>query len=502
VRALAKGTSAGPLAALVALATLGSSFLPACNASRAAAQQVEAPATNGAPPSPRPARPNLILVVVDTLRRDHLGCYGYGKPTSPKLDALAKQSILFQNVTAASSWTEPSTASLLSGLYPARHGAHEYAKVPDSVEMLAETLKAAGYRTGAVSGNPNASPLFGFDQGFDSFFFPGNDVAREYPDVSELVAKAEEFLAKGDGAKSSSASAAATPSPTPFFLYLHVMNVHGPYKAPPQFRERFLEEPHADFPFQNDLWIDLLRHGNVERRKEVGASQLHDLTARYDGAIAYTDQVLGEFLERRLAKGGAASDLVVVTADHGEELFDHGGFGHGFTLHHELLDVPLLVRRPDAADAGKRIDAPVSLVDLPATLLDLLALLPKERGGRVGDGLSLVPLIRGEPLERDAPIVAQLARGKQGAAFLVQHWPLRVVETERDYAGRADVLELFDESKDPKEERDLAAADPSLADRLRTALHARRETLERQGLAAEKPPLDEKTRAALRALGY
>jgi arylsulfatase A-like enzyme len=443
------------------------------------------------PDDARPAatrRPNLIVVVIDTLRRDHLGCYGYAKATSPHLDELAKQSVLFERCLAASSWTEPSTASLLSGLYPARHGAHEYAKVPPQVEMLAETLRAAGFRTGAVSGNPNASPLFGFEQGFDSFDFPANDVARDYPDVAELVGKAEQFLSDADS--------------RPSFLYLHVMNVHGPYRAPPEFRERFLERPFLDFPFQNELWLDLLRKGHVERRADVKPEHLHDLTARYDGAIAYTDQVLGAFLEKRLAAGGATNDLVVVTADHGEELFDHGGFGHGFTLHHELLDVPLLLRLPGGASGGTRIDAPMSLVDLPAMVLDLLGLLPAERGGRVGDGLSLTPLLHGGTVERDLPLVAQVERGKQGAAFLVQHWPLRVIETERDYAGRADVLELFDLASDPLEQHDLAAAEPSRAARLHAALRARRAQLESQGISAERPPLDEKTRAQLEALGY
>src|SRR5262249_48160200 len=150
---------------------------------------------------------------------------------SPRLAELAKSSLVFERALAASSWTEPSTASLLTGLYPPRHGAHEYARVPASATLLSEVLKAAGYRTGGVSGNPNASPRFGFDQGFDSFDFSGNEEAREYPDVAELVEKARAFLKKaheGDPA-------------APRFCYLHVMNVHGPYRAPPSYRERFLE---------------------------------------------------------------------------------------------------------------------------------------------------------------------------------------------------------------------------------------------------------------------
>jgi arylsulfatase A-like enzyme len=473
-----------PVTRALLVAALSCATIGGCSARYGTASE-----SRGVPgPATDRARSSLIVVVIDTLRRDHLGCYGYAKPTSPKLDAFAKEAALFEHCTAASSWTEPSTASLLSGLYPARHGAHEYDKVPAAVEMLAETLKKEGWRTFGVSGNLNVSPTFGFDQGFDRFEGPSGDHAREYPDVAELVAKAEELIGGGEAASATA----------PFFLYLHVMNVHGPYLAPPEWRERFLDQPAADFPFQNELWVDLLRKGDVARRADVTPAHLNDLRARYDGAIAYTDSVLGAFLDRRRAAGGG-QDLVVVTSDHGEELFDHGGFGHGFTLHHELIDVPLLIRRPGGEGGGTRVPPPVSLVDLPATLLELLGVATESKHG---DGLSLVPLLHGGSIERDAPIVAQLARPKQGVAFLVQRWPLRVIETEHDYAGRADVFELYDLSSDPCEQHDLAAADPERTQSLRRALRARRAELESQGLSAEKPPLDEKSKEALQALGY
>ncbi len=443
----------------------------------------------------RSVAPNLILVVIDTLRRDHLGCYGYSRPTSPKLDAFAHDAALFDHCLAPSSWTEPSTASLLSGLYPPRHGCHEYAKLPDEVELLSEILTAHGYRTGGVSGNPNASPRFGFDQGFASFWFDAANKAREYPDVSELVAQADAFLAKADE--------------RPFFLYLHVMNVHGPYLVPEEWRERFREPGAADFPFQNELWKELLRKGGVARRSEVTPAHVRDLTNRYDAAIGYTDAVIGDFLARRRAAAGSNRDLVVVTADHGEELFDHGGFGHGFTLQHEVVDVPLLVQLPAAAAdrvAGIRIDTPVSLVDLPATLLDLAALLPSSAAGRVGDGFSLAPLLRGATrgaaIERDAPLFAQLERDKQGSALLLQCWPLRWIETSFDYAGRHDVAELFDEVADPQERHDLLPADPERATRMRRALAGRLHALEAQGMKVGPAVLDAETRAQMAALGY
>jgi arylsulfatase A-like enzyme len=444
------------------------------------------------PPTARDDRPDVVLVVIDTLRRDHLSAYGYAKPTSPRLAELAKSSFVFDHAIAASSWTEPSTASLLTGLYPPRHGAHEYARVPAAATLLSEVLHAAGWKTGGVSGNPNASPQFGFDQGFDSFEFSGNEEAREYPDVAELVAKARAFL------QQARASAPAAPR----FCYLHVMNVHGPYRAPPQYRARFVETPCEDFPFQNEIWKEILRKGHLERRKDVTPAKLHDLTARYDGAIAYTDEVIGGFVGELLSGDGGKNTLVVVTADHGEELFDHGGFGHGFTLHHEVVDVPLLIRLPGGEGGGARIADSVSLVDVAPTLLDELGLLGTQPDGKFGDGLSLLPLLKGGKIERDAPIVAQVERGKQGKAFLLEQWPLRLILTGHDYAGREDVLELFDEVADPEERRDLLANDAARATELRRRVATRRAQLEAAALPTTAAEVDEAMRRKLDALGY
>lgn len=443
--------------------------------------------TTPAAPTRAARPPNVVLIVIDTLRRDHLGCYGETRPLTPALDAFAAAGTLFEQCLAASSWTEPSTASLLTGLYPTRHGCHEYARLPDQLELLAERLAAHGYRTLGVSGNPNASPQFGFDQGFDAFHFDDRDKAREYEDVTALVGAAERLLAQDDG--------------RPTFLYLHVMNVHGPYLTPPEWRERFRATDARDFPFQNDVWKDVMRKGRIERRAEVTAADLADLRARYAAAVAWTDHVLGEFLARRRATAAGADELVVVTADHGEELFDHGGFGHGFTLHREVVDVPLLLRGPGVG-SGQRVGAPVSLVDVPATLLDLLGLLPEEAAGAIGDGQTLRPLLGGGEFVRHAPLVAHLERGKQGAAFLLQNWPLRLIETERDYAGRSGVLELFDLAADRDERHDLLATDAERAARMAAALRLHRARLAAQGLAAESTPLTPEQQAQMEALGY
>jgi arylsulfatase A-like enzyme len=436
-------------------------------------------------------RPSVVLVVIDALRRDHLSLYSYSKGTSPGLARLAQESAVFERCLATSSWTKPSTLSLFSGLYPPSHGGHRNRKASPRIDFLSEVLQERGYATAAVSGNPHVSPAFGMDQGFDTFEFGGNRRARDYPDVTELLDGARTWLAAHADER--------------FFLYLHLMNVHGPYRAPPEYRLRFLEEPHADFPFQNRLWKEIVRHGRLERRGDVSEAHLRDLTARYDGAVAYTDEVLARFLGELRAKGILDRSLLVITSDHGEELFDHGGFGHKRTLYGEQLEIPLLIREPGGVGAGRRIAEPVSLVDLPATILDWLGFLPLENGRAFGNGRSLVPLLRGSPEGRSLPtrhLLAQLDEVSAGRAFLVQEWPYRLLQIEKDYRGRGSTVELFDVAEDPEERVDLAPQRRERVAELEALARELRGALEAHPFEGDPAELDEDLARRLEALGY
>jgi arylsulfatase A-like enzyme len=439
----------------------------------------------------RAVRPSVVLVVIDALRRDHLSLYGYAKDTSPGVARLAEESAVFEHCLATSSWTKPSVLSLLSGLYPPSHGGHRNRRASPRIDFLGEVLQERGYATAAVSGNPHVSPAFGMDQGFDHFELGDNRRARDYPDLTELLDGARRWLAAHGG--------------EPFFLYLHLMNVHGPYRAPPQYRLRFLEEPYEEFPFQNRLWKEILRYGRLERRADVTEAHLHDLTARYDGAVAYTDDALMSFVEELRAKGILDHSLLVITSDHGEELFDHGGFGHKRTLYGELLEIPLLIREPSGVGAGRRIADPVSLVDLPATILDWLGLLPPEDGGAFGNGRSLVPLLRGDREGRSPemrPLVAQLDEVSAGRAFLVQEWPYRLLQTEKDYRGRENAVELFDVVADPGERVDLAPRRRERVAELGALARALRGALEAHSFEGAPAEVDEDLARQLEALGY
>jgi arylsulfatase A-like enzyme len=284
------------------------------------------------------------------------------------------------------------------------------------------------------------------------------------------------------------------------------MNVHGPYMADEHYRARFREEPSLPFEFRSRLWEDIMSRGCAKCREQVKPEHLRDLRARYDGAIARTDEVLGGFLDELRARGHLDRAIVVVTSDHGEELFDHGGFDHGKSLHGEVVDVPLLIRPPGGTN-GRRVATPVSLVDVPATLLDLLGL---EGDGseprRVGDGLSLASFVRGEPASsslKDRVLSAEIDVALRAKAFLLQVWPLRAITTWKDYRGRRDHFEIFDVVRDPEERVDLAPQRPDLRRRLSAMTADWRARLDagRMGPGAPVEP-SPALRERLEALGY
>jgi len=432
-----------------------------------------------------PANPtgtSIIVITVDTLRRDHLSLYGYERATSPNLRALAAESIVFERAVSTSPWTKPSTASLFTGLHPSEHGAHGERKVRADVPLLAGVLASIGYQTAAFSANPYASGIYGLDRGFALFDFQGGEAARDYVDIRALIDRARFWLDARE--------------PGPFFLYLHVMNVHGPYRAPPEYRERFLDGPVEAFPFQNPLWKAIAQERRFERRAEVKTEHLRDLSARYDGAVAYTDTVLGALVEDLRTRGVLDQSVLLITADHGEELFDHGSFGHRRSLHRELLDVPLMLRLPGGRGGGLRISEPVSLIDVPATLLEFAGQEQALSEGRFGRGVSLARLL--EPGRTPEPTRAMLAELMQrdGMSTMVEEWPYRMIRMVDEERAR-----LYRLDNDAGEAHDLAAEEPAVLQRLSEL--AKQMQPDASEIAAGEPvPRDGELQRQLEALGY
>ena len=298
---------------------------------------------------------NVILICLDTVRADHLGCYGYeGNETTPALDALAENAIVFADASATAGWTKPSVPSFLTGTYPCQHGVYEGSArlkegavtdvLPDSATTLAEVFADAGWRTGAFVRNAQLRPGNGFEQGFESYM-------DEAGDAREIRWRAQDWLGEQEDDR-------------PFFLYLHLLDAHWPYPVPDEYATRFASAE-AVAPFRDGdsrALRDAINDGEVD----FEAADREALLALYDGALRYIDDELGR-LFAWLDRNGLEDTVICVISDHGEEFGEYGRIGHGHSLSENLLRVPWILRDPNSAPG--RVEVPVSLVDLYPTLL-------------------------------------------------------------------------------------------------------------------------------------
>ncbi|HEY7696880.1 MAG TPA: sulfatase [Vicinamibacteria bacterium] len=317
----------------------------------------------------RVERPRLVVLVsVDTLRADHLGLYGYERPTSPVLDALARESTVFEQAMSASPWTLPSHATLLTGLYPSRHGLTSHERyLSSSLTTLAQYFSQAGYRTAAVVNSHNLSPEFGLDRGFQQYRYVEERTERREPST-EITDQGVEWI-RGAGKD-------------PLFLFLHYYDVHSDYASLPEYEREFLR-PYDGIADGTTAQLALYREGKVS----LSPADAPRLIDRYDAGIRQMDQELGRLLSFLREGGPGEKALLLVTSDHGEEFFEHGGVLHGQTQYQEVLRVPLLIRGP-GVPAGRRVPTPVSLIDVVPTLLTLAGIGTPEGL----DGLDLAPL--------------------------------------------------------------------------------------------------------------
>ncbi len=335
-----------------------------------------------APTSARAGR-NVLLISIDTLRADHLGSYGYARPTSPRLDAFAAESFLFENAIAHAPSTEPSHASIFTSLLPVRHGAlraHRQGISPD-VTTMAELFRGAGYRTVSFNGGGQVAAAFGFDRGFELYQSSTGDFAAQ-------VDSAIRWLREHDEAS--------------FFMFLHTYEVHAPYAAAPRYLDLFDAGYDGPLPDETSPRLILeIANGDVA----VDAADLRHIIATYDAQIRSVDDAFGRLVDFLAASGRDQDTLVLFTSDHGEELGEHGRIGdHSFGLHDEVLRVPLILRPPGARAGGARIAAQVRGIDILPTLLELVGQpLPKQL-----EGASLVPLMSGRADRDDRIAVSQV----------------------------------------------------------------------------------------------
>ncbi|MFH1463691.1 MAG: sulfatase-like hydrolase/transferase [Pseudomonadota bacterium] len=371
-------------------------------------------------PEAHPQR--VVLVFIDTLRRDHVGWHGYERPTTPKLDAWAAGAVVFDHARSPAPWTLPTSRALLLGAEPEFWGVRP---------SLPERLGTAGWATAAFVGNVYLSANFEMADGWSHHF------VENWPRATEQVERLERWLDEHDDQRA--------------LVMLHLMDTHLPYTEPRRYRKLWAPDPPKGLTgaFQR---TDVLRAAKGKGR----AAARQYVVDRYDGAIRYVDDQVAEVLESL-----GPDDVAVVFSDHGEEFWDHDGFEHGHTLYEELLAVPLAIRAPGLT-AG-RVAAPVSLTDLTPTLLELLGIA----GDEALSGRSMLPLVRGEPSAVSAAEARLFGYGRP--LYGDEQWG--VLERELKYATEGGREELYDLDADPGEQRDLVKAERV------DALPARREAL-------------------------
>ena len=428
--------------------------------------------------APAAPRANLILISIDTLRADRLGCYGYPRPTSPFLDAEARKGVLFRDASAVSSWTFPSHAAMFTGLYPGRSGATELKRpIRPEVPALAEWLAARGYETGAVV----SSTLFkgyGLERGFETLELvdPGG------PEPSRVTEESIAWLKARAGAEE------------PFFFLIHYLDPHSDYRSLPEFEAPFREpyEGKADGTSEQ-----LFRH--VSGSLRYSAADARHLSNLYDAGVRQQDAELEKLFTYLASAGFLAHSVVVLTSDHGEEFLEHGNVMHGLQQYEESVRIPLFFFGP-GIPAGLALTEPVSQVDLVPTVLELLGL---DAPGDL-DGISLVPLWREPAAPR--PARALLIEGDRDppgptASVMITGDDLAVRRGnwKLHFDPTGGTQRLYDLATDPREEHDLAAERPELVHELASEL-AR--LLERRVAAGAAAPLDEHDLEKLRELGY
>jgi arylsulfatase len=454
----------------------------------------DAPHAHGGPEAgdggPASELPSILLVSIDSLRADALGCGGSARDTSPFLDGLAARGVRFANAVSTTSWTLPAHAALFTGLWDSTHGLVDNGlRLADEHLTLAELLRGRGYATAGFYGGPYLHPAFGLAQGFDEWTSCMSSTETD-DGRARLAAGSQSSGAHADvtGPRTREAVARWTDGArAPFFLFVHLWDVHYDYLPPPEYAERF--DPGYAGPVDGrDVMGPLLGADSPARDRAR-------LRALYDAEVRFTDDVLRGICGELEARGLLANTVVIVTADHGEEFFEHGGKGHQRTLHDEVVRVPLIVAGPGVV-AGRVVAEQVRLIDLFPTIAGLTD--PRSREPLAVQGRDLGPFLSGASAEAADALLELLVDSRRERG-------LRTAQgTKVLYDGATGAAELYDLASDPGELRPARAGalDPALEALRRAAASAERfrELLGARPADAAQVPEDVLRR--LQELGY
>ena len=443
-------------------------------------------------------RPNIVLVSIDSLRADHLGSYGYARDTSPFLDRLAREGTRFENAISTTSWTLPAHAAMFTGLRDSVHGLVDNGlRLADGHLTLAEILRREGYDTAGFFGGPYLHPTFGVAQGFDVYESCMTTIADHTGDADVRNSARMEFapshvdVTGPETRRRVARWAQQREEEAPFFLFVHLWDVHYDFIPPLEYVERFSPDYRGS--------IDGRLISNPAIHPGMAKEDLEHVIALYDAEIRFTDDTLAGIVADLEERGMMQNTLLVVTADHGEEFFEHGSKGHNKSLFEEVLRVPLIVHWPGRVAAGRVETTQVQIIDF----LPTLATAAGAPGPFAVQGRDLGPLFEGRSL---APMDAL-------SELLIDRVQLRALRSNARKVievSRGGDAYLFDLTSDPEERDPIGLDDASSADVLRAAQAELGAALERcdrfremlGSAGAEALDVNAEIEAQLRALGY
>ncbi|MFH1221260.1 MAG: sulfatase [Candidatus Eisenbacteria bacterium] len=386
-------------------------------------------------------RPNVVIIAVDTLRPDHLGCYGYVRNTSPNIDRLAGEGVLFERAVSQAPWTTPSFATIFTSLYPTQHGAKGFSnRMRTDFPTLGTLLEKAGYATAAIVNAPSLSRAYGVDRGFGVYALASDEIRAADQTTRDALAWID--LNKN----------------RPFLTFVHYFDPHMPYAPPAPYDTTF--DPHYQGPLHNSFDFDgfsLERSKLFEELKRLSAADWNHIRSLYDGEIAFTDRAVGDLLAGLRQRGLGSGTLIVFLSDHGEEFFEHGGFEHGHCLYDEVIRVPLVFSLPGVIPKNVRLSEQVRLIDVAPTILDVAGL---ERPADF-EGTSLMPLLLGkghDKSRRHGTLPPEVAYSeaviyeREKKSVVVDGWKLI-------YDAVTEEMQMFNLVDDPGETRNLVATE-------------------------------------------
>ena len=420
-------------------------------------------------------KPNVLILSVESLRYDHVGCYGYSRPITPGIDALAASGTLFEKAYAQSSWTRPSIASTLTSTYVSSHmmsnpessdsgDGNEFPRLRAGFATVASIFSDAGYTCFGWTSNKHLWPSFGFDRGF-----------------------AEYNARIGDKAALDRAIKTIENREAPWLIFFHIMAPHWEYSPPPEYRA--YDKYPRGISIKGDNWQKICNREIVLSREDLD----HNI-ALYDGEIAYADNMIGTILETLRSNGGLEKTLVVITSDHGEEFLEHGGVGHGRSLYEEVIRVPLVMAGP-SIPAGVRINAPVQNIDILPTIAEIC-------------GVKVPAHIQGASL--GAAFTKKSGDPKHKLVFSEvenNRYSVTGVRFKYIYDPVSGKEELYDIVADPAETNNIAKIGAYEKVRIGLAENARKRLEENRLLSKKMGPLDtvkapSEVMKSLKTLGY